>query len=119
VENEQYLWAVARYIERNPLKVGLAEIPGDYRWSSAKAHLFEADDVVLSVPSWLEPSERSAYAGFVLSENDEMDNAIRKTTRTGRLFGSESFVDMLEIRLNQMLRPKKAGRPRKKSGECP
>jgi hypothetical protein len=24
VENEQYLWAVARYIERNPLKVGLA-----------------------------------------------------------------------------------------------
>ena len=25
VENDQYLWAVARYIERNPLKVGLAE----------------------------------------------------------------------------------------------
>jgi len=25
VENDQYLWAVARYMERNPLKVGLAK----------------------------------------------------------------------------------------------
>ena len=39
VENEQYLWAVARYIERNPLKVGLAESAEAYCWSSAKAHL--------------------------------------------------------------------------------
>ena len=37
VENNQYLWAVARYIERNPLKVGLVEKAESYRWSSAKA----------------------------------------------------------------------------------
>jgi putative transposase len=47
VENEQYLWAVARYIERNPLKVGLAERAEDYRWSSAKAHLTGGKDPVL------------------------------------------------------------------------
>ena len=44
VENEQYLWAVARYIERNPLKVGLAESVEKYRWSSAKAHVSSTHD---------------------------------------------------------------------------
>ncbi len=48
VGSEQYLWAVARYIERNPLKVGLAERVDDYQWSSAKAHLTETNDAVLS-----------------------------------------------------------------------
>ena len=39
VENDQYLWAVARYIERNPVKAGLAARRQEYRWSSAKAHV--------------------------------------------------------------------------------
>jgi putative transposase len=77
-----------------------------------------ADDAVLSSTSWLDPSERDAYSEFVLDENDEVDEAIRKATRTGRPFGSDSFVEMLEIRLNQTFRPKRAGRPRKKYGEC-
>lgn len=119
VGTEQYLWAVARYIERNPLKVGLAESPEAYRWSSAKAHLTEADDAVLGSTSWLASSERAAYAKFVLADNDGMDDAIRKATRTGRPFGSEGFVEMLEFQLNQTLKPQKPGRPRRKTGECP
>jgi len=105
--------AVAHYIERNPLKMGLVESPDVYRWSSAKTHLTEANDSVLSASSWLDPSDRAAYSELVLTENDEMDDAIRKATRTGRPFGSEGFVDMLEFRLNQTLRPRKAGQPRK------
>ena len=42
-----------------------------------------------------------------------------ETVRTGRPFGSESFVNMLEYQLNQKLKPRKAGRPSKKYGECP
>jgi putative transposase len=114
VESKQYLWAVARYIERNPLKVGLAERPDDYRWSSAKAHLAGVQDAVLGTATWLDPSEMAAYAEFVQTEHEEMAEAIRKATRTGRPFGSESFIDMLEHRLGQAIRPNKAGRPRKK-----
>jgi putative transposase len=101
-------------IERNPLKVGLTEIAEDYPWSSARSHLIGVEDTVLADATWLDPSERTAYAEFVLAENEEMDETIRKATRTGRPVGSESFVDMLEFRLKQTLRPKKAGRPRKK-----
>ena len=119
VENEQYLWAAARYIERNPLKQGLAACVEDYRWSSAKAHVKGTQDSVLSADSWLSPQERSAYAAFVCLEDDETDNIIRRATKSGRPFGSESFIDGLEIQLNQTLKPKKPGRPRKKTRKCP
>jgi len=113
VENNTYLWAVARYIERNPLKVGLAEKAEDYRWSSAKAHLTGARDELLSQPDWLDVSMRSDYADFFRTEDNEQNNLIRKATRTGRLFGSEYFVERLESELNRRIRVKKTGRPHK------
>jgi len=119
VENEQYLWAVARYIERNPVKAGLAASAEEHRWSSAKAHVSSAHDPLLAADSWLSPQEQNAYREFVDSEDEGADNAIRKATNSGRPFGSESFVDMLEFRLNQELKPKKPGRPKKITGECP
>jgi len=119
VGNEQYLWAVARYIERNPLKAGLADRPEAYRWSSARAHLTEADDAVLGSASWLTPTEKNTYSKFVLAEDEKMDESIRKATSTGRPFGSEWFVEMLESQMQQALRPNKVGRPRKETGECP
>ena len=114
VGDDIYLWSVARYIERNPLKARLAKRPEAYRWSSAKAHLAAADDALLSSPSWLTQSERADYSEFVQGKNNEMDEMLRKATRTGRPFGSESFIEVLESRLQQTLRAKSVGRPRSK-----
>jgi putative transposase len=114
VENHQYLWAVARYIERNPLKASLASSAETYSWSSAKAHFSGATDPLLHQQSWLSPGERSTYAEFVGNTDEDTDNIIRQTTKTGRPFGSEQFIDMLELQLNQSLRPRKPGRPRNK-----
>lgn len=113
VENETYLWATARYIERNPLKAGLVVSPEGYRWSSARAHLVGADDEILNTTSWLDPAERKAYAAFVGVENGDVDDVIRRATRTGRPLGSDAFIESMEFRLKQTLRPKKAGRPKK------
>jgi putative transposase len=118
VENDQYLWSVARYIERNPLKVALAASAELYRWSSAKAHITGADDPLLDAAQWLSPEERGAYAEFVIYEDEETDDAIRRATRTGRPYGTDQFIDLLEFQLNQPLRPKKPGRPQK-NGKCP
>lgn len=119
VENNQYLWAVARYIERNPLKAGLVENVEAYRWSSAKAHITRTNDTLLGAISWLSPEDQIAYAEFVRTEDDETDNAIRIATRTGRPFGSEDFVDFLEFQLQQSLKAKRRGRPFKTNRECP
>ncbi len=113
VEHEAYLWAVARYIERNPLKAGVVDRVEDYPWSSARAHLIGAKDAVLDEASWLDASQRRRYGEFLLQSKDETDEALRKATRTGRPFGSEGFVDMLEERLHVVLRAKRAGRPPK------
>lgn len=112
VESDQYLWAVARYIELNPIKVGLTNKAEEYLWSSAAAHLAGAADQLLSGDTWLDPLEREAYGAFLRECDEESNNAIRKATRTGRPFGSEVFIDNLEVQLNQSLRPKKPGRPR-------
>jgi len=118
VENDQYLWSVARYIERNPLKIALAASAELYQWSSAKAHITGTNDPLLDATSWLSPQERSAYANFVIYEDEETDNAIRRATRTGRPYGTDQFIDQLGFRLNQSLRPRKPGRPQK-TGKCP
>jgi hypothetical protein len=39
VDEEVYLWAVVRYIEHNPVRVGLVQRAEDYRWSSCNAHV--------------------------------------------------------------------------------
>lgn len=113
VENNQYLWTVARYIERHPVKAGLVAKVEGHRWSSAQAHVSGVYDPLLAADSWLSPQEQTAYCEFVVSEEEESDSAIRKATNSGRPFGSESFVDMLELRLNLELKPKKPGRPKK------
>ena len=49
--DERHLLAAARYIEMNPVAAGLAAQPGEYRWSSARAHLQgEADGLVNAAP---------------------------------------------------------------------
>ena len=119
VENDKYLWAVARYIDRNPLKAGLVENAEVYRWSSAKAHMTGASDTLTGATSWLSPQEQSAYAVFVVTEDEETDNAIRRATRTGRPYGSDNFIDLLEFQLKQPLKARRRGRPFKTNGECP
>ena len=114
VENDRSLWAVASYIERNPLKADLVESAELFPWSSAKAHLTGTNDSLLGASSWLSQEERCAYAELVRSEDKKADNAIRIATKTGRAFGSENFIDMLGFRLNQSLKPGKPGRPRTK-----
>ncbi len=119
VENDSYLWAVARYIERNPQQAGMVERAGEFRWSSANAHITGAYNHLLTTPSWLNAQKQSAYAEFVMTEDEEIDRAIRLATRTGRPLGSEKFIDKLEFQLHQPLKAKRRGRPCKINGECP
>jgi putative transposase len=112
VEQEPYLWAVARYIECNPVRAGLVRKPEQYRWSSCKAHIEGNGDDVLT-HGWLDESNRKAYKDFLTQEDPKTEQAIRRATSTGRPIGSEGFIRKLEKRLSRSLIPKKAGRPRK------
>lgn len=117
VEDEPYLWAVVRYIERNPLRVGLVQRAEDYRWSSCKAHVSGFKDSILTGKGWLEEDNVQAYKEFLRNDDKEIEKSIRNATTTGRPLGSVSFIQLLERKLGRSLLPKKAGRPKKKKGE--
>lgn len=120
VEQDKHLWAVARYIECNPVKAGLTKKPEEYLWSSAKAHILGGKDPFLTPDStWLTSRKRKAYAEYINMPDQKLDDAIRSSTRTGRPFGSENFIDRLETLVQRPLRPGKPGRPPKKPGSVP
>ena len=48
VDREAYLLEVCRYVELNPVRAGMVAQPGDWPWSSYRAHAGRAD-----VPGWL------------------------------------------------------------------
>jgi putative transposase len=112
VEAETYLWAVARYIETNPLRSGLVKSPDEWRWSSASFHLNGAHDKLINKESdWLPESFKTRYREFLFDKADH--TLIRKATQSCQPIGTEKFTSKLESLLNISLKPGKKGRPRK------
>lgn len=114
VEKERYLWAVARYIEQNPVRAKMVERAVDYPYSSAKAHIGGTSDEILSGELFPE-EQREDYAKFIRAGISEKElNGIRYHTRTGRPFGSEGFIKLVERLLERKLIFWQPGRPRRK-----
>ncbi len=65
VEEGSYLWAVARYIELNPVRAKLVQKAEDYPWSSARAHILGIKDDVLSGDNWFVEEALKSYQEFL------------------------------------------------------
>ena len=113
--DEKYLAAAVRYTELNPVRAGLASDPGEYLWSSVRAHLRKRDDTLVKVKPMLEryPDWRELLAAGVDSTDAML---IRRHARTGRPLGEQGFVKQIERKLGRTLAPRKRGpKPRKLS----
>ena len=113
VDKDEYVWAVMRYIEKNPVKGGIVKQPEQYRWSSCRANVTGRGDDLVSGKGWLDESQRKDYRKMLKQQDGEMDERIRLATSTGRPLGSEGFVKKIERKLSRKLLPSKAGRPQK------
>jgi len=110
--DEQYMITTARYIELNPVKAGIVKHPGDYKWSSARAHLEGGDDLLVKAEPLL--SIVPDWQGLLSSELAEEDReTLRRHERTGRPLGSEGFVEKIEQLTSRVLKQQKPG-PKKK-----
>jgi putative transposase len=88
--DEPYLLAAARYVELNPVRARLAERAGDWRRSSARAHLEGRDDALVRVAPLLAPApDWAAFLAGGLGADERA--AIRADERTGRPLGSAAF----------------------------
>jgi putative transposase len=107
----RYLLAAIRYVLRNPVRAGIAEQAWDYEWSSARWQVGEVRDDRLAVQSEM-LAEIDDWRQFLGVGCIELDT-LRKSTRTGRPLGDDSFIDHVESIVGRAVRPEKRGRKRK------
>jgi len=103
VDTDEHLWAVARYVENNPVKAGLVDAAVEYRWSSACHHLEGGADDLLTKPGWLKQEDLEDYRLFVSEEDDRMSDIIKKATCRGRPFCGAATLEYLEKQLQRPL----------------
>lgn len=103
------------YVELNPVRAGSVKKAWDYTWSSARAHCnVDADNRLLDLAAW-----RARWGGpdwktelGAAAKDGAVQDAVRRSTHTGRPLGSESFLDKVEAVLGRRVRPLPAGRPK-------
>lgn len=109
-----------RYIELNPVRAGMVEHPGEYRWSSYQANA-QGEENALVQPHELylnlgtDAMERqTAYRELFRSELEPgLVDQIRKATNGNFALGDTRFGEQIAKALGRRVQPGKSGRPRK------
>jgi putative transposase len=112
---DAYLWNCHRYIELNPVRAGLVQRPGAYRWSSYAKNAFGAIDPVVTphaaYHSLAESPERACARYREMFDGELPDGTvaeIRERLTQQRAFGDEAFLHSVEplcARSPRVLRP--------------
>ena len=105
---------VLRYVEWNPVRAGMVNVPEEYQWSSAAAHLIgpQAErGVLLDWTYWRNMGGAEAWKRRLELVEDVRDaQRIRRATFAGSPLGSECFVAEIEAVFGRHWR--KPGRPK-------
>lgn len=120
IDTDRYLLACLRYVELNPVRAGMVNQPGDYRWSSYAQrvghcdHIWIDDDPVTRLLGSTIAARREAYIQFVREVVPTAETTlIRKSVARNQLTGSDRFVDEIERRTGMRVESRGRGRPRK------
>jgi putative transposase len=113
VMDESHLLAAVRYVELNPVRAGICDTPGEWPWSSYRAHLQGLDDKLVSVAPML--SRIDDWSNYLTSGDRDIEKfaQLRERSRTGRPAGDDRFVTHLEKLVGRSLRMRNPGRPKK------
>lgn len=120
VDSEQYLLTCMRYIELNPVRAGMVEHPGAYRWTSYHANAQGAPDILISRHELYErlgqsgPERQRAYRQLFRAQLAGVDMAaIREATNKNWALGSERFKQRIEALSGRRSDLMRKGRPAK------
>lgn len=116
----EYFWICLRYIERNPVEIGLVMHAAEYRWSSAAAHCELRDDVTLYYPQhWKEKlTEKTTWHQWLgEKDSDQQLQHLRDCTQRYLPCGSPFFLDQLTTTLGHPVQRRSVGRPRKTTSD--
>ncbi|MCK5540879.1 MAG: transposase [Deltaproteobacteria bacterium] len=113
--DENYLLAATRYVERNPVRARMVQLPWEFKYSSAAYRIGEKSaDPLISNDQTLQDLIDD-WRTYLYNGDSEEDLAkIRKEESGGRPIGSKSFIENLEKELSRSFNRKPVGRPSKK-----
>jgi len=121
IQQQDYLFSCQRYIEMNPVRAGIVDHPGEYRWSSYqingqgnKSDLI-THHVLYQYLAQDDDGRKLAYRDLFRHELEpgEIDK-IRKSANGNFALGSSRFAEEISEMLGCRVTPGKAGRPKKK-----
>lgn len=118
VQASDYLLACYRYIELNPVRAGMVEVPGEYAWSSYRKNAFGEDagrlaphDRYLALGKGA-ADRQQAYRGlFGAALASEQLHAFRSAAQTGTPLDNDRFRKEIETTLGQRIGQARRGRP--------
>lgn len=105
--DEAHFQTAVRYVERNPVRAGLARRAEEFRWSSAAARCEIRHDPLLvdDLPTHWNIANWSEW--LMEGESDPHVPDLRSETISGRPLGSAAFLRQVELHLGHTLRPKR------------
>lgn len=119
VDSEAYLLTCMRYIEMNPVRAGMVEHPGEYRWSSYASNAQGKINTLLQqhplYRSFGNTDEERAYAYrelFRSQLNNDDVHDIRDALNHQLVLGRDDFKNKIEEITKRQTRQGKAGRPK-------
>jgi len=114
VDADDYLMACVRYVELNPVRARMVDMPIKYKWSSYRERFGDTTAGLLDEL----PCGRHEYEEFLgsLIPNGEWE-FIRCSVQSNHITGSSMFCERIENALGRRLQNRKPGRPRNKDGK--
>jgi REP-associated tyrosine transposase len=111
IEQDDHLWTVLRYVERNPLRAGLVRSAENWPWSSLSWRSTGKRPAILS--DWPVSCPRNWVAMVNAVETEAELVALRRSITRGAPFGNSRWSERIARRLGleSSLRPR--GRPKK------
>lgn len=118
IETERYLLDCMRFVELNPVRAGTVARAGDYAWSSARCHLGQGQDQLLTDHPlfWAlgnTPFEREAVWRCMLEQGLPEHEVARlsESALKGWACGGNAFLASLKNRTARPVAPRPRGRP--------
>ena len=120
IDSDQYLLTCMRYIELNPVRVGMVDQPSEYPWSSYAANAEgETNKLIKSHEVYRrmgvsESERKSVYRQlFRLAISKSDLDGLRESTNKGWGFGSDLFREEIGRLSGRRAVAKPRGRPKK------
>lgn len=120
VDSDAYCLNCYRYIELNPVRAHMVDLPQDYPWSSHAANAYgHLDGLVNPHLQWmtLGDSHRARFMAYRKLSSETLRDSdldfIRRSNRKGIVLGKSEFKKTVEAELGIKLGTGKVGRPAK------